>query len=151
MQTTNRVRPFGIPFYVMVVALMLASAVAGALAGNYLDIRVPSIFSGSHAQAVEASQAGVQFSPAAMQQEQRDLRLAAVPESQQAQILSLKESQLGVQIPAGSSASAPTQQQSWQEHLDLLSASRGSVPPQAAGSALSAYQRYWAAKAGQIK
>jgi hypothetical protein len=47
MQTTNRKHPFGMPLYAFVLILVLVLTSAGVIAGHYLDLNVPSIFSGN--------------------------------------------------------------------------------------------------------
>ena len=68
MQTTDKRRPFGIPLYVFVLILVLALAFVGAIAGYYLDLSMPSIFSGNQSNAATSIQTDSVSNPTFAQQ-----------------------------------------------------------------------------------
>ena len=164
METMNREGHFGVSLYGTVLILMLVSAIAGAMAGQYFYLPVPSAIREN--QPKKAGMAPVDSASNAdqLRQEQLDMRYAeAQPKSiqvqssassslreQQMRILTLKEHQLDVQIPGESAVAFPTRQELWQEHLDLLAASHVGLQPSGVTTE-SAYDRYWALKTEQIK
>ena len=170
MQTMKKESQYGTALYGSVLILMLASAIAGAMASQYLNLPIPSAFRENNPEEVEIAPMDSSSSVDMLRQEQLDMRHAeaqSLPSKpsdisslheKQIQILTLKERMLDVQIPDESVVASPTWQELRQEHLDVLAASHirfqpGEATPglDAGSKTQSAYDRYWAVKAEQIQ
>ena len=169
MQTMNKRSQFGIAFYGSVLILMMASAIAGAVAGQYFNLPVPTAFRENQTGEIKIVPMDSSSSADMLRQELLDMRRAEAQSiqvqpsvisslyEQQMQILTLKERMLDVQIPEESVIILPTWQELRQEHLDLLASSQiglglneAKSDLDAGSKAQSAYDRYWAIKAEQI-
>jgi hypothetical protein len=67
MQITNKGRPFGIPLYAFVLILVLVLTSAGVIAGYYLDLSIPSIFSGNQPKTTTSIQSSDPSAPISAQ------------------------------------------------------------------------------------
>jgi hypothetical protein len=170
MQTIKKERYVGIALYGSVLILMLASAIAGAVAGQYFNLPIPSVFRETQPKEVGMAPLDSSSDPNLLRQEHLDMRHAEVQSvqvqpsdisslhEQQMRILTLKERMLDVQIPEEPVVAFPTWQELRKEHLDLLAATHVRLQPNEGTPDLdtgsktqSTYERYWAVKAEQIK